>query len=772
MDLWTRLSAWKVFPRSRARAALSEDDRVEIGQRFDSFTRHDEIALVIDEKGRIVRATPRAAEAYRYTLPELEGANIADLRELASAGEISGQMEEVRRHGLLRFEARHRRRDGSTFLAEVRSVLLKVNGRPYWWSLIQDITERRKTEERLRVAFEASPDPMTLARLEDGQLVAVNEGFLKLHGFSEGEVLGRRTSELGIWCDPADRTALAERVRAEGSVRNREVRVRAADGSVRVLSFSAKQVTVEGVAHMLSLARDVTEERAAALERERLSAKLRQSEERYRSVVRSVPVVQWAIDAGGLFTLSEGRGLEVLGLIPGEVVGRSVFEVYRDHPEVLADYRRALSGESFVTINRFGPTAFESYWGPIRDDAGVHGVTGIALDITARRRAEDQFLQAQKMEAVGRLASGVAHDFSNLLVVILGGCENLAEIGKREPAVLPDVTAIEDAGRKAANLVRQLLAFARGGESHPVISDLNALVTGMEKLLRRTIGEDIAVVVKPGQELWPTRVDPTQFDQLLMNLAVNARDAMPGGGSLTIETRNAEPREAGLPGRFTCLAVSDTGCGMTPGVQARVFEPFFTTKELGKGTGLGLAAVFGIVQQHGGHIALASQPGQGTTFRIYFPAPAEESASGPAPSGHAPELAGKGLTVLLVEDDDAVRRSTTRMLRDGGFEVKEAASGTEALAQGREGGIDLVLTDVVMPGMPGTELATRLHALEPGLPIVFLSGYVDSKSYPIPEGALLLGKPFTRSALYDLIARGLRGEGQPAPPPARPGLAT
>ena len=347
---------------------------------------------------------------------------------------------------------------------------------------------------------------MALTRLDDGAIVLVNEGFLRLHGCSEAQVLGRSATDLGIWRDPAERSTLVARVRSEGAVRNEVVHLRGADGSTRILSFSAKQVMIDSVPHMLSLARDITEERTAALERERLALKLRQSEERYRSVLRSVPVVQWAIDEEGLFTLSEGRGLEVLGLSPGEVVGRSVFDVYRDDPEVLADYRRALAGESFVIMNRFGPTTFESYWGPIRDEAGVvRGVTGIALDITARRRAEDQFLQAQKMEAVGRLASGVAHDFNNLLVVILGTCENLAERGRSDPAVLADARAIEQAGRKAANLVRQLLAFARKGESHPVTSDLNSLVTGMEKLLRRTIGEDIAVVAKLSEDLWQAR---------------------------------------------------------------------------------------------------------------------------------------------------------------------------------------------------------------------------------------------------------------------------
>jgi len=750
-----RAARWSLFRRG---VASLRRERVlgEVGRRFDSFAQPTEIAFVIAGDGYIVRATRQAAETYGYPLEELEGANIRDLRDPASLPEVGQQMARAKESGILRFETRHRRRDGSTFPVEVRSIVLEVSGEAYWWSLIQDITERRRWEERFRIAFEASPDPMALSRLDDGVFVAVNEGFLRLHGFREEEVLGHSSRELDVWRDPAERDALIERVRRLGAVQYEDAHVRAADRTIRILSYSAKLVTLDGVPHLLALARDVTLERAAALERERLAQELRQSEERYRAVLRSLPVVQWAIDENGVFTLSEGRGLEALGLAPGEVVGRSVFDVYRDDPAILADYRRALSGESFALMNRFGPTAFDSHWGPLRDEAGVvRGVTGIALDITARHRAEEQFLQAQKMEAIGRLASGVAHDFNNLLVVILGTCESLAEHGRRDPAILADTAAIEQASHKAANLVRQLLAFARRSESHPVVSSLSALVLGIEKLLRRTIGEHIAVVVKLAEGLLPVRMDPTQFDQLIMNLAVNARDAMPEGGSLTIETFQAEPGDPhASPGRFCCLRVSDTGCGMTLEVKARIFEPFFTTKEPGKGTGLGLAAVFGIVQQAGGHIALESQPGQGTTFTIYFPAAANgDPTRERAEERRAPLALGRRL--LVVEDDDGVRRSTARMLREFGFEVVEASTGEEALARAREG-LDLVVTDVIMPGMPGTELATRLRAFRPGLPVVFLSGYEDLKTEKLPEGALFLGKPFMKSALLDLVDRALR----------------
>jgi PAS domain S-box-containing protein len=505
------------------------------------------------------------------------------------------------------------------------------------------------------------------------------------------------------------------------------------------------------------LARRAEEDRIA-VERARLDAELRRRDEQHRKVVENVPLVQFALDADGVFTLSEGKGLEVLGLRPGEVVGRSVYDVYREYPQITADARRALAGETLTSLARLGPLGFECHWAPVRDEAGrVAGVSGVAIDVSKRLRAEEQLLQAQKMEAVGRLASGIAHDFNNLLVVILAGCDFLLQGQEPGSELRTEVEHIRAAGQRAANLVSQLLTFGRRGRANPVVCQLNAAVTRIEKLIRRTIGEDIEVQVDLAPDLWPVELDPTQLDQVLMNLAVNARDAMPGGGWLRIETRNLETRgEPGAagdppPGRWACLAVSDGGSGMSPEVRARVFEPFFTTKEGGKGTGLGLSMVFGIVQQAGGHIAVESEPGRGTTFRLWFPAAADGSRAEEAPPSRAGEVA-RGETVLLVEDDAQVRRSVARMLEGIGFRVVQASDGPEALARAEEGKVDLVLTDVVMPGMLGTELAERLRARWPELPVAFQSGYTDAETHRLPPGARLLRKPFTEEALRELVA--------------------
>ncbi|MBK9517618.1 MAG: PAS domain S-box protein [Anaeromyxobacter sp.] len=613
--------------------------------------------------------------------------------------------------------------------------------------------ELHESEERFRLAFKTSPEPLTLTRLDTGVLVACNDGFLKLHGLEESQVVGRRTVDLGLWVDPAEREAVRQAVERGEVVSARDVRVRGAAGDVRILAFSASAQVSGGVRHMLALGRDVTEERAAAARHEALSTALRQSEARYRSVVRSVPLVQWAIGTDDRFTLSEGRGLAGLGLAPGQVVGRTVQEVYAAHPGVLADYQRAKAGETFMALNDFGSVAFESHWAPLRDEAGrIIGVTGIALDVTARRKAEAQLLQAQKMDAVGRLASGIAHDFNNLLVVILGGCDYL----QTQPGLPAGVTAMAgdmaEAGQRAATLVRQLLAFGRKGRAEPRPCTLNAVVAGFERLLRRTISENIAVEVRLVEAPFTVRIDTQQLEQVLLNLAVNARDAMPGGGTLRISTSNQDDPAGG--GRWACLTVADTGTGMEPEVRAHLFEPFFTTKGT-RGTGLGLATVFGIVQQAGGRLEVESAPGRGSTFHALFQA-VDVAADDLVPEAPAAEVRGAGQLVLVVEDEPGVRRSTVRMLGECGFQTLEAEGAEEALQLAQAPGVALVITDVVMPGMPGTALASCLAELRPGLPVLFATGYMDRHLHEVPPQALVLEKPFTREALGRMVMAALR----------------
>jgi signal transduction histidine kinase/CheY-like chemotaxis protein len=378
---------------------------------------------------------------------------------------------------------------------------------------------------------------------------------------------------------------------------------------------------------------------------------------------------------------------------------------------------------------------------------------------TAERVAlEDQLLQSQKMEAVGRLAGGVAHDFNNLLTVILGYNEMLRDRIRTDGEAMEYSDEILHAAERASALTNQLLAFSRRQVAVPRVVDLNEIVLGIDKMLRRIIGEDIQLEVSLSPELPSVKVDPSHIDQVIMNLAVNSRDAMPEGGRLTIETARVEltedyaTRHIGVEaGQYVMLAVSDTGSGMDEATRARLFEPFFTTKEKGKGTGLGLSIVYGIVKQNGGEIRVYSEPGRGTAMKLYLPA-VMEAAESVAPAGESSAAGQATETILLVEDDPQVRSLTRTMLTSLGYRVLEAESADLALGitSGHEGPLDLLLTDIVMARMSGTDLARELKAARPGLRVLYMSGYTDggvSNQGMLTAGTPFIQKPFTRATL-------------------------
>ncbi|HEU4682409.1 MAG TPA: PAS domain S-box protein [Gemmatimonadales bacterium] len=620
----------------------------------------------------------------------------------------------------------------------------------------------------------------------DGRTVdAVNPTFARMHGYSVEEM---RQMPVEALYPPELRGSIVEywhRARIEGHYDFESWHLRK-DGTrfpVLVQFTAIKDAAGQVVGQAVNVL-DLTDRHRAEMQRAA-------SEERYRVIADAASDAIITIDTESRILLVNRAVERIFGYRPDELTGQPLTMLM---PEYLRHVHKAALGRYLATgtrhlnwtavelpgLHRDGhEVPVEVSFGESKGPAG-HTFTAILRDTSDRKaaeaalhRSEQQLLQAQKMEAVGRLAGGIAHDFNNLLTVLAGAVHYLLD---RHPGGTPDyadLIAIRDATQRASALTDQLLAFSRRQVLQPVEVDVNEVVRRTEVLLRRVIGEHIDIVVGLDDALGAVKSDPTQLEQVLLNLAINARDAMPEGGTLRFETSNVTVNgdyastHLGLePGAYVMLAVTDTGHGMDPITKAQIFEPFFTTKEAGKGTGLGLATVYGIVKQSGGSIYVYSEPGHGTTFKVYLPcvglcAASEEVAD------HAGGSARRGEVVLLAEDRADVRRFTARVLRESGYEVLEAESGEAALALARDhpGPVHLLLSDAVMPGMSGRILAERLRASRPETRVVFMSGYTDDavlQRNVVESGLTFLQKPFTplrlaaavRSALDEGAAAG------------------
>jgi PAS domain S-box-containing protein len=513
---------------------------------------------------------------------------------------------------------------------------------------------------------------------------------------------------------------------------------------------------------------------ASENERKRAEEALRESEERFRQMYDEAPVGYHELDREGRIIRVNRRELEMLGYTDEELLGRPVWKFVVEEEMTRQVIMAKIAGdvsfhETFERTYRRKdgttlPVLIEDQ--VIRNKKGrITGIRSMIEDITERRRAEEalqkseeQLRQWQRVEAIGRLAGGVAHDFNNLLMTIKGCSELLLGGLDQSDPRRDEVEEIRKAAERATALTRQLLAFGRRQVLQPQVLDLNEVVANMDRMLQRLIGEDIQLLTVLDRELWPVKVDPGQIEQVIMNLAVNARDAMPGGGKLTIETANvvldegyARRHVSVKTGPCVMVAVTDTGCGMDKEIQSHLFEPFFTTKKTGEGTGLGLSTVYGIVKQSGGNIWAYSELGQGTTFKIYLPR-VEEAVKTYRPKTAPAVSPGGSETILLVEDEEAVRTIVSKILQNRGYTVLEAHHGNEALqiCEHHEGPIHLMVTDVVMPQVSGRELAERLTLLRPEIRVLFMSGYPDNAIVHhgvLGAGTAFLQKPFTLNAL-------------------------
>ncbi len=634
--------------------------------------------------------------------------------------------------------------------------------------------EVRESEERYRNILDIMEEGYVEIDLK-GNYIFANDAACRLSGYTRDELWGMNYRK---FFSPETARRVKETYKRVFETGNPEFlldyEVIRKDGSVR--SFESNVALLRDASGrpigFRNLNRDVTE-------RTRAEDALRKSEEKYRTIIESMEEGLIESDLKGNCIFANDAACKLLGYARDELIGMS----YKKR--VAPEMRRQMY-EAYHRIYETGKPEFLLDYGVVRKDGSVRilqsnialmrdasghpvGFRSLVRDITQLKKAEEekskieeQLFQARKMESVGRLAGGVAHDFNNMLTVILGYTELIKSRLSQDDSLFKDILEIEKAAGRSKELTRQLLAYSRKEIIAPRPIDLNDLIVGGEKTLSRLLGEDIELRFYLKKDIWKIKVDPSQMELILINLTANARDAMPNGGRLTIETENIQLNKAYCrihlgfsPGDYVLLGVSDDGTGMDKETAKHVFEPFFTTKETGKGTGLGLATVYGIIKQNEGFINVYSEPGRGTTFKIYIPRSLEEGEA-IKPVEEALITSGTG-TVLLVEDDDMVRKITTEMLQAIGYTTLSARTPIEALSFCRNADtrIDLVITDVIMPQFSGKELSDRIKAIRPGAKVLFMSGYstnVIAHQGILEEGVHFIQKPFSLSDLARKIS--------------------
>jgi PAS domain S-box-containing protein len=687
---------------------------------------------------------------------------------------VEGNFAAVQAGGRFTTDYRIVRPDGQVrWHYNVGTSSLDADGRPHRITgMSVDVTERklaeaalRESEERYRSLIDNATDLIYCHDL-NGRFLSLNRAGEEITGYTQAELLQLTLLDLVA---PEYWDLLRQRARNridEGNTQRTtcELELLARDGRRVPVEISSAAIIQNGqIVALQGIARDTSARRAA-------EAALRASEARFRAICEASPIGMFLTDAGGDSLYSNPAMLQQIGLSADRALGTAWLEVV--HPDDRAVIRSAWSTAvrercgfeiNQRVLREEGAIAqLVIRVAPVWEGAELLGFVGCSLDVTERASLEEQLRQAQKMEAVGRLAGGVAHDFNNMLAVINGYSDLCLTHLEPSHPLGDSLQEIKKAGERAATLTRQLLAFSRKQMLRPEILDLNQVVSDMHTMLSRLIGEDVLLGTRLAGDLDRISADPGQIEQVILNLAVNARDAMPRGGRLTLVTHNVQldtaavRRHAGQPpGPYVLLEVSDTGCGMPPEVQARIFEPFFTTKGLGEGTGLGLATVYGIVTQSGGHLEVESTPEVGSTFRIYLPRAAAGAVAEPQPPA-ATEVPRGTETILLVEDEGMVRTLVRTVLEGCGYHVLEAAN-TEELERIREQHrdlIDLLLTDVVMPGRSGPEVAELLRRDYPELRVLFMSGYTDDAV--IRHGvstaeAAFIQKPFSPLALAQKV---------------------
>ncbi len=711
---------------------------------------------------RIVYSNSAFDRLLGYGESEALGLSPSVLADDAEPNALQAVRHALRGHDIVRLEVPSRRKDGSRIWTEWQIVpVADASGRfTHTVAIIRDTTQRRQIEQALRVSesrfrrlFEQAADAIVIYD-EQGRLLDANRWACRLFGWSRDELCRRKWRELERECRPAGSS--------EGEASVREGVYRRSDGSEFPAEVRYAPIEWEGRRLHLAFIRDISHRR-------HIEDALRQREELLRKILETIPC--------GVFW--KDRQLRYLGCNrqvaqdwgferPDDLIGKDDYQICpvrgeaefyrRCDQQVIETGKALLHVEETMTRADGEQRVLLTSKVPLQDTAGqIIGVVGIYQDITEKKKLEQQLLQSQKMEAIGRLAGGIAHDFNNLLTVIRGNADLLRRaVQEVLPGELEHIDDLRYAAERAASLVRQLLLFSRPSSGQTAVLDLNEVISGMSGMLRRLLGERIRLITDLTSASTTIAADITHIEQVILNLSVNACDAMPQGGTLTIATRVVASEQDGATSSWVELLVCDTGIGMTDEVKAHIFEPFFTTKGPDKGSGLGLSTVFGIVQQLRGQIEVSSTPGVGTTFTIRLPQVTEERPTPkmpPVPAEPEAKPSRVSHAILLVEDEEAVRKLAQLSLEAQGYRVVAAADGESALElASRLDRIDILVTDLTMPGMSGTDLAQQLLLRYPTLSIVFMSGYsaddTHLRDYP---GAIFVPKPFTPAELVRAV---------------------
>ena len=723
--------------------------------------------FITDPRGTIQYVNQRFTTITGYSAPEAIGKTPRILKSGQTPPEYYKALWTTIQHGeTWKSEIQNRRKTGELYWDSVTvSPIRDQRGAiAHFLAVQEDITDKKQVEQALRERDQQLhqladniKEVFFLQDVEHRETIFINKAYEEIWGRS-CESLYRSPQSFVDPIPEEDRPALfasIEKNRQGEYAGDVEFRVIRPDGTVRWMLAHAVPVRDEQgrVYRIAGVCTDVTE-------RKKAESELKASEDYHRTILENIGDAVFVADGAGRFLDVNPRACDLTGYSREELLRLSVADTYPP-PQRNEARDRIAEVTAGVTTVRERPL--------LRKDGTVFTVEinarllpdgrilGTVRDVTERRQLELQLRQAQKMEAIGRLAGGVAHDFNNVLTAVFGYVDLLREELPQDSDAQKDLSEVRKAAERAASLTRQLLAFSRQQVLEPVVLELNELVTDFEKMLRRVIGEDVELRLALGAEVGNVRADPGQLHQVIMNLVVIARDAMPTGGKLTLETANAELtsvyaelHKPVVPGPYVMLAVSDTGTGMTPEIQARIFEPFFTTKEKGKGTGLGLSTVYGIVKQSEGYVWVYSEPSKGTTFKVYLPRvdAAADELSKPKATG---TLAGTE-TILLAEDDAILRPLAKQLLEKLGYRVLEGGDAAEALAaaQRHTGPIHLLIADVILPGPSGRELARRLAVARPDTKVVYVSGYTDDAIVHhgmLEPGLNFLQKPFTPATL-------------------------